>query len=141
MKTKLRFPVAKERAIFFPKEARCPMCRTAKVLEPHSMAIVNLGAMRMINRQTRSGSRSDDLDGFLRLLWHGAHDGGTGRDPGIAACVDIVEDTRGGQADLYFCSTGYLRQFLNECVDELARRIEKARKRSNSNNHIQSDIR
>ena len=77
----------------------------------------------------------------LRLIWHGAHDGGTGRDPGIEASVDIVEDTRGGQADLYFCSTGCLRQFLNECVDELERRIEKARKQRDSNNRLQPDTR
>jgi len=141
MKAKLRFPVAKERKAFFPKEALCPMCKTEKVLELHSMAIVNLGAMLMTNRETGSGSMSDDLDGFLRLIWHGAHDGGTGRDPGVEASVAIVEDTRGGQADLYFCSTGCVRQFFNACVDELERRIEKARKRSGSNNRIQSDAR
>jgi len=113
------------------------MCKTAKVLEPHSMAIVNLGAVLMTNRETRSGSMSGDLDGFLRFSWHGAHNGGTGRDAGIQASVDIVEDTRGGQADLYFCSTRCLRQFLNECVDGLERRIEKARKRRGSNKRLQ----
>ncbi|MBI4529015.1 MAG: hypothetical protein HY695_34895 [Deltaproteobacteria bacterium] len=130
MKTKLKFPVAKERSIFFPKEASCPVCRTEKVLEPHSMAIVNLSAVLMTNRKTRAGSMSDDLEGFLRLIWHGAHNGGTGPDAGTEGSLDIVEDARGGQADLYFCSTGCLRQFLNECVDELERRIEKVRKRT-----------
>jgi len=136
MKAKLKFPVAKGRNIFFPNKALCPMCKTAKVLEPHSMAIVNLGALLMTNRKTRSGSMSDDLDGFLRFSWHGAHNGGKGRDAGIQVSVDIVEDTRGGQADLYFCSTECLRQFLNECVDELERRIEKARTHRSSNKRL-----
>jgi hypothetical protein len=105
------------------------------------MAIVNLGAMLMTNRKTRSGTMSDDLDGFLRFIWHGAHDGGSGRDEGIDALLDIVEDTRGGQADLYFCSTKCLRQFLNECVDELERRIEKARNRTGSNKRLQKTAR
>lgn len=139
MKNKLKFPVAKERNIFFPKKALCPMCKAAKVLEPHSMAIVNLGAMLMANRKTGFSSMSDDLDGFFRFSWHGAHNGGTGRDPNIQASVDIVQDTRGGQADLYFCSTGCLRQFLNECVDELERRIEGARKRSGSDKRLPRD--
>lgn len=141
MKTKLRFPVAKERNVFFPTEALCPVCKAEKVLEPHSMAIVNLGAILMTNREAGSGSMSDDLDGFLRFIWHGAHDGGVGRDPGVEASVDIVEDARGGQADLYFCSTTCLREFLNACVDELERKVANARKRNGSNNHIQPTTR
>lgn len=141
MKTKFRFPVAKGRRVFFPKEALCPVCKAAKVLEPHSMAIINLGAILMTNRETGSGTMSDDLDGFLRLIWHGAHDGGLGRDSGVDAHVEIVQDVRGGQADLYFCSTGCLREFLNACVDELERTIAEAKSREDLNNRIQSNTR
>ncbi len=45
------------------------------------------------------------MDGFLSLAWHGAHDGGKGRDKEIGCMVDIIRDAVGGQADLYFCST------------------------------------
>lgn len=127
--------------MYFPKEALCPVCRAAKVLEPHSMAIINLGAILMTNRETGSGTMSSDLDGFLRLIWHGAHDGGLGRDSGIDAHVEIVEDAHGGQADLYFCSTRCLRGFLNACVDELEHRIVGAKSREDLNNRIQSDSR
>jgi hypothetical protein len=127
---RLTFPVANSTASFFPKEALCPICRAAKVLEPHSMAIVNLGALKMTERVTGSGGMSDDLDGFLTLSWHGAHDRGEGRDPEIHASVSIADGCRGGQADLYFCSTGCLRRFFDACVDELERKIEKARQRT-----------
>jgi hypothetical protein len=105
------------------------------------MAIINLGAIPMTNRETGSEIMSDDLDGFLRIIWHGAHDGGLGRDSGIDAHVEIVQGPRGGQADLYFCSTGCLRGFLNACVDELERRIVEAKSREESNDRIQSVIR
>lgn len=141
IKTKFRFPVAKGGKVFFPKEALCPVCKAEKVLEPHSMAIVNLGAMLMTNRETGSGMMSDDLDGFLRFAWHGAHDGGLGRDPGIEAHVEIVQDARGGQADLYFCSTECLRKFLNACVDELERRIAEAKNRGSPNSGKRPGIR
>jgi hypothetical protein len=124
-----KFPVAKGSSTFFPKKALCPVCKKAKVLEPHSMVIVNFGAILMSNRATGSGTMSDDLDGFLHLTWHGAHDGGVGQDPNIEAHVDIVENTIGGQADLYFCSTACLREFLNACVDELERKIAQARRK------------
>jgi len=119
----LTFPVAGDDSIFFPKEALCPMCKSAKVNEPHSMAIVNLGALLMTNRAKGNGSMSDKLEGFLSFIWHGAHDGGTGEDSDISAYLNIVENVRGGQADLYFCSTNCLRTFFNACVDELENRI------------------
>jgi hypothetical protein len=77
---------------------------------------------------TKLGGPSNKMDGFLSLAWHGAHDGGKGRGKEIGCVVDIIRDAVGGQADLYFCSTGCLRRFLNACVDELERRMAKERK-------------
>ena len=128
---KVTFPVASGSSVCFPKEALCPMCKTAKIGEPHSMAIVNLGAMLMTNRANGAGTMSDDLDGFLRFIWHGAHQGGSGDHAGISAFLDIVEDVRGGQADLYFCSTTCLRAFFNACVDAFEMKIAAAQARLN----------
>jgi hypothetical protein len=52
---KITFPVASGSSACFPKEALCPMCKTTRVKEPHSMAIVNLGAMLMTNRAKGAG--------------------------------------------------------------------------------------
>ncbi|MFZ4775954.1 MAG: hypothetical protein ACOYM3_11350 [Terrimicrobiaceae bacterium] len=90
------------------------------------MAILIGGALLM-DRSNDSGRMSDDLDGFLSLTWHGAHDKGEGKDREIYASVDLAENTRGGQFEVYFCSTDCLRSYLNFCVDELEKKIEAKR--------------
>ena len=117
---KVNFPVLKGKDTAFPKKARCPWCKRNKVFEPHSMAIFEGGACLSDKRSKISGP-SGRMEGFLYLAWHGAHDGGSGGDADDFACVDIVEDVRGGQFSMYFCSTDCLRAFLNSCVDELDR--------------------
>ena len=51
--------------------------------------------------------------------------GVSGKDSEAETMLYVIEDVRGGQADLAFCSTQCLRQFLNHCVDELERLVEK----------------
>ena len=121
----LKFPVVKGKSWHWPKKPLCPICGKNKVFEPHSMAILTAGAMLM-DRAEDSGGPSNDLDGFLALHWHGAHNGGKGQHGDVFCGVDIIRDAFGGQADLYFCSTECLRKFLNACVDELAGKIAKA---------------
>ena len=82
------------------------------------MAILSGGALLM-DRKTDSGGMSDDLDGYLSLTWHGAHDAGHGNNRNIFKTLYIAEDTRGGQFEIYFCSTQCLRAYLNFCVDQL----------------------
>ncbi|HYG36401.1 MAG TPA: hypothetical protein VEC99_16525 [Clostridia bacterium] len=91
------------------------------------MAILMGGAL-LIDRETDSGGMSDDLDGFLSLSWHGAHAGGVGAYAGLQASIDIARDTRGGQFEIYFCSTDCLRAYLNFCVDKLEQRVKEQSK-------------
>jgi hypothetical protein len=86
------------------------------------MAILSGGALLM-DRETDSGGMSDDMDGFLSLTWHGAHDGGQGEHKDIHTSVYVADYTRGGQYEVYFCSTKCLREYLNFCVDQLESRI------------------
>ena len=128
MKAKLKLPIVDGKPAYWPQKPVCPVCRKHKVLEPHSMAILAVGALRT-DRKKKCSQSSDDLDGFLSLIWHGAHNGGRGHDKDIGCIVDVVRNSFGGQADLYFCSTKCLRQFLNTCVDALEQKIEKERVR------------
>ena len=89
------------------------------------MAILEGGALFM-DRRAKNGGSSDDMDGFLSLTWHGAHDGGLGQDRDIYTKVHIADDIRGGQFEIYFCSTACLRSYLNFCVDELENEIRQA---------------
>jgi hypothetical protein len=89
------------------------------------------GGALLMDRKDDSGGPDDKMDGFLHLSWHGAHDGGLGEDKGIGARIEIARDVRGGQFDLYFCSTKCLRSYLNFCVDELERKLRQERSKSN----------
>ncbi len=74
-----------------------------------------------MDRQEDSGGSSPDMDAFLTLGWHGAHqdESGVGNDPDIYQTVDIVDEVVGGKFGLYFCSTTCLRNFLSARVDKL----------------------
>lgn len=80
------------------------------------MAILSGGAMRVVDPKKKSATMADDCIGFLDLVWHGAHDGGKGRDREISTRVPLADDTPGGQFEFYFCSTRCLREFLNASV-------------------------
>ena len=126
----MKLPTLKGCTSFYPKKALCPWCKKNKVLEPHSFAILGGGALLM-DRKCDSGGPDDSMDGFLHMSWHGAHDGGIGKDKGIGAMIEIARDVRGGQFDLYFCSTKCVRSYLNFCVDELERKLSVERSKSN----------
>lgn len=42
----IELPVIKEKQVVFPREPLCPWCGEQKVYEPHSIAIINGGAMQ-----------------------------------------------------------------------------------------------
>ena len=124
---KIELPVVKGKQVVFPDKPLCPWCGEQKVSEPHSMAILNAGAMRSLGNERYE--MATDTAAFFTLIWHGAHSdtGGVGKDADISASVDIADMVASGQFDLYFCSTGCLRSFLNYCVDELERQLESAK--------------
>ena len=122
---KITLPVVRKRQVVFPNKAICPWCRKRKVYEPHSMAILNAGAMRQVAKDRFE--MANDAGAFMTLMWHGAHSGGTGELPDVYASVDVADEVANGQFELYFCSTSCLRGFLNYCVDELENRMEAAR--------------
>ena len=83
--------------------------------EPGEFVWLAAGAVRYRDNTRQSGGPDDLMSGYLSLIKHGAEPDG----PYIH--MDIVEDLVGGQADLLFCSTDCLRQFLLGAVDELER--------------------
>lgn len=60
-----------------------------------------------------------DLEGFLTLGYHGAHEKKNSR----SAHLSVAEAAQFGQFEFYFCTTKCLRSFFNACVDELERRL------------------
>ena len=91
------------------------------------MAIMNGGAMEVVNAKTKSANMATGCIGFLDLVWHGAHDEGTGADRETYVRVPLADWTPGGQFEFYFCSTRCLRDFLNACIDQLENKIRKSK--------------
>ena len=108
------------------RNGKCAHCGVRRVLEPHSFAHINGGALLM-DRTRRNGLPDERMDGFLSLTWHGAHDGGRGANPDVYVVSSIVDDERGGQFEFYFCSINCLRRFLNDAVDRLVAQVKLAR--------------
>lgn len=94
------------------------------------MAILAGGAMRVVDAKKKSATIADDCIGFLDLIWHGAHDGGSGANREICARIPLADETAGGQFEFYFCSTRCLRPFLNAYVDRLEMKMKAALVRS-----------
>jgi hypothetical protein len=124
----MKFPVVKGDKMAHPRIAKCPQCKKRKVGEPHSMAILSGGAL-LLDRKRENSIHTKALSGFLKLIWHGAHDDGEGSDRDIGAMVEIAQDATGGQFDLYFCSPACVRAFLNSWVDALEKCILSERRR------------
>ncbi|RLI38152.1 hypothetical protein DRO66_02385, partial [Candidatus Bathyarchaeota archaeon] len=61
---------------------------------------------------TESCELSNHMDGFMSVGWHPPHE------EGASGEVALIKETKGGQADLYFCSTNCMRHFLNKAVDK-----------------------
>jgi hypothetical protein len=125
----LKMPVVHGDKSTFPDEALCPWCRKRKVLEPHSFAFIDGGALLM-DRLEDSGGPSEDMEAYLCVGWHGSHpeEGGEGSDAEIDSQVRVAHSVIGGQFGLYFCSTECLRAFLNHCIDKLEWKLKRQRK-------------
>ena len=120
----MKFPVLQGQHTAHPNEAMCPQCKKRKVLEPHSMAIFSGGSIYCGKKR----GIPDELEGYTKITWHGAHDSGIGDDRNIYTSVDFACECNGGQFEIYFCSTKCLRAFFNSWVDALESKIMKERK-------------
>lgn len=131
----MKMPLAKGHKSTYPQKPLCPICKKARVFEPHSFAVVAGGALLM-DRKRRNSRMNDALDGFLDLVWHGAHDSGKGVNQKTYAVVPIVDAARGGQFEIYVCSLRCLRRLFSEWVDSLEGAVNaskhKKRKRKTS---------
>lgn len=128
----MRFPLVKENTIRYPRDQVCAWCKGTGVSEPNAMAVLSGGALLLNSRGESVLKKSNRLDGYLSLTWHGAHDGDAGSDFGIYEAIPVALNVQGGQFDLYFCSTICLRSFLNHAVDSLESKVLRA-KQNNKN--------
>ena len=120
----MKFPTVANSVSSFPNKAICPWCKKNKVFEPHSMAMLCGGSLLVKKGNSVSAPKGAVEGAWLDISWHGAHDGGLGKDRDQNHRVCIAKNVQGGQFEIYFCSTKCLRAYLNSWVDQLERKIK-----------------
>lgn len=109
----MKFPmISKKTKPFFPTEKICPICKVNNTTLDSEFYVLNGGALEKVNKNTSMSS--DILEGFLSVQYHS---GEKNKNPGVN--IDIVEKSKGGQFDIYFCSTNCMRQFFNKLIDTI----------------------
>ena len=118
----MRFPVQKDssKAAKNAKAGQCLVCHCAGVHKPNDFAYLNGGGLRILNKD--NSVMAPDLEGFLSIGFHGGHSE-THSNPD--ARLDIADNARFGQFELYFCSTACLRKFFGLCVDALEQELSR----------------
>jgi endogenous inhibitor of DNA gyrase (YacG/DUF329 family) len=116
---KIKFPIIKKKGTpFYPTENKCPICGTDRTTLNSEFFVLNGGALKIIDKD--HSTMSDDMEGFFSLTYHGGEKSGEN-----GTSFDIVEFSRNGQFDIYFCSIECLQIFFNRIVDELKQKMEK----------------
>jgi len=122
-------PLMRGKKAYYPRLPVCPSCRRKRVFEPHSFAVLSAGAL--LKTGPGDTARPDQrMLGFLDLTWHGAHNGGSGKNADLFVTLPIARDVFGGQSEIYFCSTSCLHRFFGRLVQELQRRVDASARRS-----------
>ena len=118
----MEFPTIKGESDPHFDKRECRVCGARGLHEPNSFATLEAGAMEKVGNV--AAAAFDHL-AWLPMSWHGAHTDldGDGKLPDTGGHLKIVDDCPSGQFAIYFCSTGCLRTFLNECVDALEKKI------------------
>ena len=119
------YPLIEGEENVFPEDFVCPICRAAKIGEPHTFVSLSGGAFLM-DRKEDFGEPSDDMDGFLHVGWHGAHDNGEGDHRETGGHVSVVDNAISGQFGILVCSPACLRKMFDLWIDELETRINNA---------------
>jgi hypothetical protein len=115
---KIKFPIINKKSKpFYPTENKCPICGIDRTTLNSEFFVINGGALKIIDKD--HSTMNDDMEGFLSLIYHAGE-----KSRGNGASVEIVEYSKNGQFDIYFCSFECLHTFFNRIVEELKRKIE-----------------
>ena len=115
---KIKFPIIKKKGKpFYPTENQCPICNADRTTLNSEFFVLNGGALKIIDKD--HSIMSEDIEGFLSLVYHAGE-----KSNGNGAAVEIVEYSQNGQFDIYFCSLECLQIFFNRIIEELKRKME-----------------
>ena len=114
--TKVSFPLLTGETAGLPDDGTCLVCMNRLGATTYMI----YGGCVLMDRIEDVGGPADNMDAYLHFGWD--FDGDRKAGP-ASLYLPVVEDVRGGQWTVYFCSTACMREFLAGCVDELERRV------------------
>jgi hypothetical protein len=132
--TEMKFPlIADPETMQIPQGANCIVCGAA-VGEHLGFVRLTFGGMLYHDKKRRSGGPSDRMDSVFSLWHHGPHPSKENKDGTIELTsmdnaehrMEIVTPTKGGQADILFCTSNCLRSFFASAVEGFEEGITKA---------------
>lgn len=111
-----KYPLAFNRTGTYPSDSRCPTCNATFA---NGVAYLSAGAV-LLSKNEQNSLHSDRLRAHLLVGFHG-------KDPSMrdSGGVTIVDDLRGGQFDLNWCSIACMRQWLIKLLDEVEADVAK----------------
>ena len=128
----MKFPVIDEGQVNnINSDHICPICSKNKI-DSSEKVILNAGGIidSITESKIQKGIENSEgslgihypLTGFWNIAWHCLN---ISKEKNVTAVnLEIVNFSKLGQFDLYFCSTHCLRVFFNAIVDEMERIIE-----------------
>ncbi|WP_435263863.1 hypothetical protein [Tenacibaculum sp. nBUS_03] len=112
----MEYPIiTKKTKSFFPNDEICPICKTNRITLNSEFYVLNGGALEKINNDT--SIPSDIMEGFLSVQYHSGENS-----ENYGFNIDIVDESKGGQFDIYFCSTNCMKEFFNQLIDTIEKK-------------------
>ena len=123
----IKFPVIDHKGDnVYPEGNICPICKKEKVFTKNDRHIeISGGGLFVLNKKEEYKKSIPETEGFLSLVWYEKVKNKNGISLWDGSYMDIVERSANGIYSLSFCSTKCLREFINKCLDEFERRVEK----------------
>lgn len=107
----MKYPlITKKDKPFYPQDNLCPICKHDRTLNSE-FYVINAGALKKGNDHTYVPD--EDSKGFLSMAYHPDH-----HSKKQGKSIEIVSGAKGGQFDLYFCSTTCMRTFFDNLISE-----------------------
>jgi len=112
---KIKFPVIDEEMYWRPptKKGKCVLCGC----RPKDGVFIAVDGGALVGTK-HNAKMSDKLIGFLHIMIHD-HNRTKGK-----WGIEVVDSSKNGQFEFYFCSSKCMRKFFNAMVDEFERVTE-----------------